>query len=153
MWSTPQEGGIGQDRVKERWHKLVESEARVSFWGELVRLKVGNRELENIGENLHEHFRSKIMLDSGKERKLVEQGTSLKWKDEKHYLRELRNRLEEEKKGLSMKIGAGWRYRKIIKNIKRQAKVHKEKEEKRLNKKVKHLMRLREGKEEEKMEN
>ena len=132
MESTPREGGNGQDRVKERWYKLSESEARVKFWGDLVRLGVGNRELENIGENLHVQFRSKIMLGGGKERKLVEQGTSLKWKDEKHYLRELRTRLEEEKEGLSKEIGRGWKYRKIIKNIKRDVKVHKVREEKRL---------------------
>ena len=67
MESTPQEGGSEQDRVKERWFKLVESEARVEFWGKLIRMKVGNRELENISEHLHEQFRSNIMIGAARD--------------------------------------------------------------------------------------
>jgi len=61
-----------QDRVKETWTKLCESEARVKFWNDMVRLGVGTRELESIGENIHTRFRSKGMLNGKEERCLVE---------------------------------------------------------------------------------
>ena len=54
-------GDMRQDKIRDLWKKLVESEARIEFWGELVRLGVGSKELELIGENIHERFRSKKM--------------------------------------------------------------------------------------------
>ena len=83
MEVTPSNGGERQDRVKELLKKQVESEARIEFWGEIVRLKVGTRELENLGESLHQKFRSIKMKGGNGERIMVENGSVLKLRDEK----------------------------------------------------------------------
>ena len=61
MVYTLQERGIRQDRLKKTWDKLMESEARVKFSGELVRMGIGTKELEQIGESLHQKFKSNDM--------------------------------------------------------------------------------------------
>ena len=61
MKDTPVIGGKKQERAKELLMKQVESEARIEFWSEIVRLRVGTRELENISESLHNKFRSNAM--------------------------------------------------------------------------------------------
>ena len=86
-----------QDRVKEVWTRLSECEARVKFWCDIIKLGVGTRELENIGEHIHLKFRSKEMFTGKEERCLVEKGIELKWKDEKKFRRELKGNLDKEK--------------------------------------------------------
>ena len=99
MYTLP-DRGTRRDRVKETWLKLCECEARTKFWSELVRLGVGTHKLENIGESLHDRFRSKEMMKGKSERWLIEEGAKLKLKDEKKYWREIKGNLEKEKESL-----------------------------------------------------
>ena len=124
-------------------------EARIDFWNELIRMRVGTRELENIGESLHSKFKSKNMINNDEERELVERGAELKLKDEKKYRREIKEALDKEKKELGEMLGMGWKYRKKIKNIKREALENKKKEKQRLNQKLEHLRKLRKDIEED----
>ena len=54
-------GAMRQDKIRDLWRKLVESEARIEIWGKLVRLVVVSKELELFGDNIRERFRSKKM--------------------------------------------------------------------------------------------
>ena len=152
MEYTLQERGERQDRVKEKWKKLVESEARVKYWGELVRMGAGTKELELIGESLHQKFRSIEMQNKKDERWLVESGTTLKWKDERKYMVQVRKELEKEKEVLKERIGNGWKFRKRIKEIKRNAKIYKKEEEKRLGRKIENIIRMRIEEDEKKLD-
>ena len=95
MQYTLQERGGRQDRVKEKWKKLVESEARVKYWGDLVRMGAGTKELELIGESLHQKFRSIEMQNKRDEIWLVESGTTMKWKDGRKYMVQVKKRVRE----------------------------------------------------------
>ena len=144
--------GKGRDRVKETWLKLCECEARTKFWSDIVCLGVGTNELENIGESLHEKFKSKKMASGSEERSVIEEGAKLKLRDEKRYWRELKTVLEKEKRSLRDAIGSCWKYRKKIDSYKKEVSKHKKEEMERLKKKIDHLLKLRENIEEEKME-
>ena len=148
--STLQERGWKQDRVKDAWTKLCESEARVKFWYDMMMMRAGTRELESIGESIHTKFRSKKMVCGREERCLVEKGVELKWRDEKKYRRDLYGILEREKRIMGEALGLGWKYRKKLKLIKKEVLYHRKKEEERLRKKKEHLQRLRQEAEEEK---
>ena len=152
MALTTSNGGKRQERVKELLLKQVESEARVEFWSEVVRLKVGTRELENIGESLHEKFRSLSMKNGSVERVLVENGSVLKLRDEKRYRRELFMSTEGEKKLWRKELESGWKFKRKMNYIKDIARKHKRKEKIRLNKKIRHLIRLRVEERERKLE-
>ena len=59
-----EEGGYGRDikeDVRNTWKKLVESEERLKFWKNMVGLKLCVREVENLGEDLKNKFRSEVM--------------------------------------------------------------------------------------------
>ena len=143
MECTPVSGGMRQDRVRELLIKQVESEARIEFWGEIVRLKVGTRELEKIGESLHCKFRSKSMQSGNGQRVLIENGGVLKLRDEKKYRRELYCENEMEKSLWRKELKNVWKYKRKMNLIKDIARKHKKKERKRLNKKLKHLITLK----------
>ena len=112
--------------MKEVWTRLSECEARVKFWCDIIKLGVGTRELEDIGEHIHLKFRSKEMFTGKEERCLVEKGIELKWKDEKKFRRELKGNLDKEKEILGEALGKGWKFRKKIKLIKKKSQSTKE---------------------------
>ena len=67
-----EEGGTGQDAVttdakdilRNAWIRQVESEERLNFLKKLVGREISVREIEHLGENLNDKFRS----ERGKER-------------------------------------------------------------------------------------
>ena len=88
---TPEEaenGGSRQDVVRNIWRKLVECEERVSFWKRMIEWGVGVRELEHIGEDIREKFRSESMQDGRSEREVVMLVMSLKLRDEKSIIKD-----------------------------------------------------------------
>ena len=152
MEVTPSNGGKRQDRVKELLKKQVESEARIEFWGEIVRLKVGTRELENMGESLQEKFRSVKMKGGNGERILVENGSILKLRDEKMHRREIYLKAEMEKSHWRKELESGWKFKRKMSLIKQAVNKHKRNERKRLNKKLKHLVKIRNETKEKELE-
>ena len=59
-----EEGGLGQDNkdeVRNAWKKLIESEERLKFWKKMVGLGLAVREVEHLGEDLKNKFRSEFM--------------------------------------------------------------------------------------------
>ena len=66
-------------------------------------------------------------------------------------LLEVKRELEREKEILRERIGNCWKYRKKVKDIKKNAKVHRKIEEERLNKKMERLRKIWKDEEEKKL--
>ena len=74
MNGTPElvdSGGTRQDEVRNIWRKLIECEERVSFWKRMLEGGVGVRELEHMGDEIRERFRSENMKGGRSEREVV----------------------------------------------------------------------------------
>ena len=88
-----EEGGIWQeskDNLRKAWRKMVESEERLKFWKYMVGLELGVRELEHLGDEIREKFRSENMRGGRSEREVIKLIMRLKLKDERRHQRELR---------------------------------------------------------------
>ena len=90
-------GGSRQDIVRDCWKKLVECEERLTFWKKMVGLGIGVRELESIGEEIRDKYRSESMKSGGSHREVIELVMSFKLRDEKRHQRELKSRRNSEK--------------------------------------------------------
>ena len=56
-----EEGGNGReskDKLRNSWRKMIESEERLKFWKNMVGLELGVREIENLGDDIKQKFRS-----------------------------------------------------------------------------------------------
>ena len=102
MYSTPEEfeiGGSRQDVVRNIWRKLIECEERVTFWKRMIEWGVGVREIEHMGEDIKEKFRSESMKGGRSEREVIMLIMSLKLRDEKRLKKEPKaNRNREKEK-------------------------------------------------------
>ena len=88
-----EEGGKrrdSKDTVRNVWRKLVESEERLKFWKRMVGLGLGVREVEHLGEDLKQKFRSEEMRGGRRDRDVIELVIRLKLRDERKHQRELR---------------------------------------------------------------
>ena len=75
-----EEGGKrrdSKDTVRNVWRKLVESEERLKFWKRMVGLGLGVREVEHLGEDLKQKFRSEVMRGGKKDRDVTVSYTHL----------------------------------------------------------------------------
>ena len=75
---SSESGGKRQDIVREIWRKLVECEERLAFWRKMVALGIGVRELEYIGEDIRDKYRSESMKSGKSHREVIEFVMSLK---------------------------------------------------------------------------
>ena len=92
-----EEGGIGReskDNLRNAWRKLIESEERLRFWKNMVGIELGVREIENLGENIKEKFRSEAIKEGKCEREVIKLIMRMKLKDERKHQRELKRRRE-----------------------------------------------------------
>ena len=63
MKMTPgiEEGGRRIDAVRDAWRKQIESEERLKFWRKILRWDISVREIQHLGEDIHNKFRSEDM--------------------------------------------------------------------------------------------
>ena len=50
-----------KDSLRDKWRKLIESEERLLFFKKMVGMGLNVRELEHLGEDLNNKFRSETM--------------------------------------------------------------------------------------------
>ena len=84
--------------LRNAWRKLVESEERLKFWRKTVGWEIGVREIEHLGDDNKDKFRSMQMRGGKSEREVIGMVMRLKLKDERKLQRELkkeRNRWRE----------------------------------------------------------
>ena len=83
--------------MRNIWRKLIECEERVTFWKRMIEWGVGVRELEHMGDDIKEKFRSETMKSGGREREVIMLVMGLKLRDEKRHQKELKARRNREK--------------------------------------------------------
>ena len=79
-----EEGGVGQgedasiakDILRDTRRKMVESEERLRFFKKMVGREINVRELQHIGMELHNKFRSEDMRLGGSEKEVVKMNPS-----------------------------------------------------------------------------
>ena len=98
------EGGKRQDAVRDIWRKQVESEERLSFFKKMVGREINVRELQHIGMELHNKFRSEDMKLGESEKEVVKMMMRLKLRDERKTQRELKRERDIEKKHLEEEL-------------------------------------------------
>ena len=64
------EAAKGKDSLRDCWRKLVESEERLKFFKRMVGMGLEVREIEHLGEDIRQKFRSEVMK-SGKGEQVV----------------------------------------------------------------------------------
>lgn len=143
-----EEGGNRQDHLRNAWRKLVESEERLRFWKKMVGWEVGVREIEHLGEDLKEKFRSMQMKEGQSERKVISLVMGLKLKDEKKLQRELKREKERRRKDLEKGCDSKRLFTRIISKVNSEAKVWRNIErKKKFTKKATHLKEIKEKEE------
>ena len=142
-----EEGGNRQDHLRNAWRKLVESEERLRFWKKMVGWEVGVREIEHLGEDLKEKFRSMQMKEGQSERKVISLVMGLKLKDEKKLQRELKREKERRRKDLEKGCHRKRLFTRIISKVNSEAKVWRNIERKKFTKKATHLKEIKEKEE------
>ena len=98
--STPDHsdnGGRRQDIVRDAWKKLVECEERLTFWRRMNDRGVGVREVEHMGEDVREKYRSEEMKGGRSHREVIMLVMSLKLRDERKHKKELKERRNRER--------------------------------------------------------
>ena len=74
-----EEGGVGRGEVAskaknelcDKWKKVVEREERLNFFQKMVRWGIQVREVEYLGEEIHNKLRSEIMRGGKGEKEIV----------------------------------------------------------------------------------
>ena len=117
-----EEGGSRQNNLRNAWRKLVESEERLRFWKKVVGWEVGVREIEHLGDDLKDKFRSMQMRGGQCERKVVSLVMESKLKDEKKLQRELKREKEKRRKDLEKDCNSKRLFTKIISKVNSKAK-------------------------------
>ena len=119
---TIENGAKRQDSVRNIWKKQIECEERVKFWRSMINCGAGVRELESIGENIKEKFRSVEMKNGGRERDVVMLVMSLRLKDEKKHQIELKKKRNTEKEKMKEELGSIRQYKLIMTKLNKDSK-------------------------------
>ena len=65
-------GGNRQDPVRDTWKKLIECEERLTFLKRMIQVGIGVRELEHLGDEIRERYRSERMKSGTSHREVIE---------------------------------------------------------------------------------
>ena len=142
-----------KDELRDEWKRLVEFEERLRFWKQMVGWKLCLRELAHIGEELKSKFRSKSMKGGSQEKEVIQLMMTLKLKDERRHLREIRGRRNEKRRELVALCNSPRKIKKILKVINGEANRIRKLERRKFIDKANHIRRIRDKEEEEKLMN
>ena len=146
-----EEGGIGQDSgvahardsLRNVWRKQVESEERLKFLRKLVGREISVREIEHLGDELNDRFRSENMKGGRSEQVVLKSIMDLKYKDERRFQREIKARRNEARKLLEQSLESKNSFTNTISLINNEAKKWRKMERSKFNKKVEHLNKIK----------
>ena len=141
--------------TKELWQDLAASEMRLSLMRELVKLKLGFKEIEEFNLGLVSKLRSDRMRNRGEKarRKLIDSAMEIKIRDEERFHEEKMGEKNRKRREIGERLRKNSRpYRNLMRMLKDLS--HKVKEEHRIkyDKKVEHLKRKYHENEEEKLD-
>ena len=125
-----EEGGHGQgdaaveakNDLRNGWRKLVESEERLAFFKKMVGWELQVREIEHLGEDLNNKFKSEKMKGARSEQEVVKLIMRLKLKDERRHLHELRRERKEKRRNLENLVTVNNSFKRQISQINGEAK-------------------------------
>jgi len=146
MNRTPEKieiGGERQDVVRNIWRKQIECEERVTFWKRMLEWGVGVRELEHMGDDLKEKFRSASMKEGKSEREVIMLIMSLKLRDEKRHQKELIAERNRQKEKWKEELGSVRQYNKSLSKLNREARRYRKHEKLKYKKKAEHLKNIK----------
>ena len=146
-----EEGGQGQDSgiahardsLRNVRRKQVESEERLKFLRKLVGREISVREIEHLGDELNNKFRSENMKGGRSEQAVLKSIMDLKYKDKRRFQREIKVRRNEARKLLEQSLDSKNSFTKIISHINNAAKKGRKMERSKFNKKVEHLNKIK----------
>ena len=146
--SGPAESKNAKDDLRDRWRRLIESEERLNFFRKLVGWGLEVREIEHLGEGLHEKFKSEKMKGGRSEKVVVKSIMEMKLKDERRYQRELKEKRKEARGKLEEELGSKSAFNKVISVINSEAKKWRKLVKSKFSSKAEHLIKLRKKAEE-----
>ena len=101
------------------------------------------REIEHLGDELNNKFKSERMRDSRSEKVVIRTIMSLKLKDERRFQREIKDKRAKARKELEEKVNSKAEFKTIIAKINGEAKRWRKYEKSKFQSKVEHIRRLR----------
>ena len=135
-------GGKRQDIVRDIWRKLVECEERLAFWRKMVALGIGVRELEHMGEEIRDKYRSESMKSGKSHREVIEFVMSLKLRDEKFHQKELKAKRNLEKENWRKELKSERKYKTLLSKLNSEARKYRKIEKKKYRVKADHLKKI-----------
>ena len=155
MNRTPEKdesGGMRQNVVRNLWKKLIECEERLTFWKRMIEWGVGVRELEHIGEDIKEKFRSENMRENKSEREVIMLIMSLKMRDERKHQKELKARRNQQKELWKLELDSVRQYTRLLSKLNQEARKYRKQEKRKYINKAAHLKRIRMEEEERQLQ-
>ena len=134
---------LAKDNLRDDWRRLIASEERLNFFKIMVGLNLSVREIEHLGDDLNNKFRSEIMRGGKSERMVLKSIMELKLKDERRFMHEIKERRERARKELKEMLGSKNSFNKVISKINSEAKRWRKLERSKYQSKVEHLKRIR----------
>ena len=155
MVSTPdnsENGGDRQNIVRDLCRKLVECEERLTFWRKMVKLGIGGREVEHLGDDIREKYRSESYKSGKSHREIIELVMSYKLKDEKRHQKEIKCKRNQEKEIWRTELNCDRKYSRLLSKLNSEARKYRKLEKKKYRNKADHLKRIRESEIERELE-
>ena len=140
-----------KNNLRNDWKKLIESEERLLFFKKMVGWDLQVREIEHLGDDLNNKFRSEKMKGARSEKEVVRLIMKLKLKDERRHQRELKKVRNERKKELEVVVSRNY-YKKITSQINGEAKCWRKREKSKYDSKASHIKNIRKLDEEKQLE-
>ena len=146
-----QEGGRRQDRVRDSWRRQIESEERIKFFKQMVGLDLSLREIQHIGDDLNEKFRSDVMREKRQANGVIREIMRLKLKDERKNQRELKRIKNSERESLEKEVSKS-EFKRIMSILNGESVKWRKMERRKYEKKKQHLKLIRDEEENRRLE-
>ena len=114
--------------VRPVWRKVVESECRLAWLNEMVRENLIVRDIQSYAKSVSASLRSEEMIMKEEERKVLSELMKVKLKDERKHLETVKRIKELARNWIKRIIGKYRKYESIMKCLKGDIKVWRQKE-------------------------
>ena len=125
--------------VRPYWMKVTESEQRLAWLKTMRGRDLVVRDLESYAKSISEQLRSEQYRMREEERKILLEIMSLKIKDEKKHLVEVKRKKEERKRWLIDQLGKNRKFDTIIRKLRKETLARKAKLKRKYFNKIAHL--------------